>query len=208
MKKLSLVLFILAFIQFNTFGQGEGKFALDFNFDPAAIFDASAGSIVSMPLIQARMFLPSESAIRLGLDIDFTSNTNYSDADGNAYVKTGSFGLSLIPGYEKHLSADKFVPYIGAQLPIGFGNSSTETKVVNVDAQKVKNGYFNIGLEAVLGFDYYVFRNFYAGVELSPGFAFRKNFDSKTDGNTSQKGGSSVGFHLGSSSGIRIGVRF
>ncbi len=191
--------------------ENKGKYALDFNIDPAALFDANAGAMFYMPGIKGRYFLASDMAVRLGIDVGFSNDKLYSDATGNDYTKSSSADITFAPGIEKGFGTEKFVGYVGAELPINSYTNKTEVKIGgNTTTTKNPNGnaYLGIGLDAVFGFDYYLFGNVYIGAEFSPGFMFYKYKDMVVDDNVVNKGGTGLDFYLSSSSGIRLGIRF
>ncbi len=189
----------------------QGKYTLEFNLNPAALFDANAGAMFQMPNIKGRYFLASDLAIRLGLGLGFSNDKDFTDAAGDDYFKTSSTSITFSPGIEKQFGSEKFVGYIGAELPITNYSEKSEEKIGTV-VTKTKNPYGNgnlgIGLNAVFGFDYYVLGNVYVGAEFSPGLMFRKYSDTVMDDITTTKGGTGLSFYLSSSSGIRLGVRF
>lgn len=214
MKKLLTALALFSFIALSGFSQDapKGNLALDLNFNPAAIFDANAGPMFQMPYIKARYFTTSKFAIRLGLGLGFGGETEYPDPDEDDFTRTSYFYNSIAPGIEKHFGSNKFFVYLGAALPITYYNERQKTKY-NGDTYVTKNpdgdGYFGIGLNFIIGADFYIFDNFYMGAELAPGLAFKKYLDTKDDdGDVITKGGRETDFSLASSSGLRIGFRF
>lgn len=212
MKKIFSLLVVAQILCGTLFAQeNNGKITLDIYIDPAALFDANAGPMFQMPFIKARYFLSSDVAVRLGFDLGFGTDKNYTDADGEDYVKSTSFNFELAPGIEKQFGGDKFDAFIGVELPITSYSYNTETKVGDVTVSN-KNpngtGYFGVGLSGVIGCDYYVLENVYVGAEFSPGLMFYKNSDIVNDGTVTQKGGTQIGFSISSASGIRLGVRF
>ena len=191
--------------------ENKGKYTLDFNLDPAALFDADAGSMFYMPGIKGRYFLASDMAARLGIFTAFSNNKMYNDATGDDYTKSSSAYITISPGIEKGFGTEKFVGYVGAELPVTSHTNKTEMKVGNnttVNKNPNGNGYLGIGLDAVFGFDYYLFGNVYIGAEFSPGFMFYNYYDTSVDDIVTVKGGSGLDFYLSSSSGIRLGIRF
>jgi hypothetical protein len=211
MKKIISILFISAFIFINANAQeGKGKFAIDFNFDPAALFDAGAGSMFQMPNIKGRYFISSDIAIRGGIGLGFGGSKSYTNPANDDYYKTSNFLLTIAPGIEKHFGSDKFKVYMGGEIPFSAFSTSTETKTgtTTTETNNVGGGYTGIGFNFVLGFDYYVFENFYAGAEFAPGFDYRKNKEVTVDGTVTQRESSNFAFGLIATSGIRIGVRF
>lgn len=207
MKRLLFVVVATCMLLSVKAQEDKGKIALDFTFDPAAIFDANAGPMFQMPYIKARYFTSDDFALRLGLNLNTSTNKTYNDTEGDTYVKNSSFLISIAPGFEKHFGSGKFHPYVGAELPISLLSTNREDKD-NFGTVDSKGGSFGLELNAVLGFDYYISPKFYVGAEFTPGFRFNKNFDQKTDGDVTVKGGYSANFGLSGSSGLKIGVRF
>jgi hypothetical protein len=212
MNKISCTLIIITtFCGILTAQEPEGKYSLELNVNPAALFDAAAGSMFQMPEIKARYFLSSDVALRMGLELAFDNDKSYSDSQGNDYTKYTDTDITFLPGIEKEFGTGKFKAYFGGELPLEFSSSSREVKVGD-DITKTSNpdgdSYFGIGLSAVFGFDYYILGNLFIGAELSPGLMFYKNSDTKTGNTITTKGGSELSFDLSSSSGIRLGVRF
>lgn len=213
MKKIISILLVSAFVFVNANAQdGKGKFAFDFNFDPAAIFDASAGPMFQMPMLKGRYFISSSLAIRAGVGLGFGSDKTYTDIDPaiDDYIKNSNFFLSIAPGIEKHFGSDKFLVYVGGEIPFSTYSTKTETKVgaTTTESENLSGGYIGVGFNIVTGFDYYVFDNFYIGAEFAPGFSYRKNKERTVDGTTTQKESTGYDFGLTATSGIRIGVRF
>jgi hypothetical protein len=211
MKKIIGILFFSAFIFTNAHSQESmGKFAIDFNFDPAAIFDAGAGPMFQMPLIKGRYFLSSDLAIRAGIGLGFGGDKTYTNPANDDYTKDSSFRLSIAPGIEKHFGSEKFKVYLGGEIPFSTYSTKVETKTgtTTTESKNINGGYTGIGLNFVGGFDYYVFDNFYVGAEFAPGFSYRKNKEVTVAGTVTQKSSTNYNFVLSATSGIRIGIRF
>lgn len=212
MKKTILLLAFILLVFCNINAQDDrGKYALEFNFTPAALVDANAGSMFQMPNLKGRYFLSSDLAARIGLGLGFSNNKNFTDANGNDFVKTTYVNFSLTPGIEKHFGSDKFFIFLGAELPIVF-NSNNYLESTGGNEVEYTNpygsGHIGIGLDAIVGFDFYIFNTIYVGAEFSPGLMFSKITDTTIGGVTMMKGGTDLSFYLSSSSGVRLGVRF
>lgn len=165
--------------------------------------------------IRIRKFVAADKAYRLGAEADY------------AYNKTGadeyqtSFSISIAPGIEKHFTGtNRLSPYIGAELPIGYRGSKTETGHHVTEGGWGMGPYFgnranfNIGLNGLAGVDYYFAPRFYAGFEIGAGIRYKKDKDVvttyKNDFTPSdeQKGYHSISFAPFSSGGIRLGFVF
>lgn len=195
--------------QSSTSAGPAGPFALDMTFDPAAIFDADAGALFEMPMIKFRYFMTSDMAIRAGLGIGFGLDKDYLDVDGNNYTSTSNNSFTVALGIEKHFGTGKFSPYLGGQGTVTNYSDKVVTKIGDTETtNKNPNGYLGFGLNAVFGADLYILPSFYIGAEFSPGFIFTKDKDESLDDIVITKGGSSIGFDLASTSGVKIGFRF
>jgi hypothetical protein len=210
-KILCTVAFIFISYCSLTAQDAKGNYSLEIIVDPAALFDANAGPMFQMPEIKGRYFMGSDVAIRLGIGAGFSSTKYFTDSEGNDYTKSSSSNVTLSPGIEKGFGTEKFVAYIGCELPITISSSKLDVST-NGDVITTKNpnstAYFGVGLNAVFGFDYYLLDNVFIGAELSPGLWFRKYSDTSISGTTTTKGGTGLNFTFSSSSGIRLGVRF
>jgi len=194
---------------------------------------------VIAPLIRGRYFLTDDLAVRLQLGF-FTNNntTNFAEQNngeggqGSRERTNSMFDIRL--GIEKHLgSHEKFSPYLAAEFMFGSG-SATETWT-NSDngndyevgeSNKISGGWngggttYNpgttIGLNLIIGADYYVFDQLYVGAEFGYGFTSNNRPDvvtERTSGNTTvttvNLGGSSSALGMyNMNGGLRIGLRF
>lgn len=188
----------------------SGNFTIDLNFNPAAIFDANAGSMFSMPYIKGRYFISSKTVLRLGFLAEFDSETEYLDVDGNDYTRTASNYFVLSPGIERQFGSKRFFFYFGGEIPFSTYTTRQKTEIngTTVEVKNPDGGYFSLGVNLILGCDFYIFPNLYIGAEFAPGYGLYKYYDESVDGTVTTKGGSGTSIELSSSSGIRIGVRF
>lgn len=209
-KLISLVLISMFAVLTLTAQEEKGKYSIDLNFNPAAIFDAQASSMFYFPQINGKYYYSSDVAIRLGLNIGLYSNKDYYDIDGEDYQKNSGSSFMLTPGIEKRYGSEKFFVFLGGELPIGTYSTKRVEKVGDNTTEYLNynGGSFQIGLHGVLGCEYYFLPNAFVGVLFTPGYMFTKNKDEKEDGEVTVKGGSSSSFGLSSSSGLRIGFRF
>ncbi len=213
MKKTMIIIIVLVLglqLKAQDAFSPSGNFSIDLNFNPAAIFDANAGSMFVMPFIKARYFISSKSALRLGFTAEFDSDKEYFDINGDNFTKTKSASLVIAPGFEQQFGAKRFYFYLGGEIPFKtytskqiseYAGNTTETKNHN-------GGYFSAGINLILGFDFYILPNFYIGAEFTPGFSLVKDYDVTVDNNVTTKGGVGTSFGLSSASGLRLGARF
>ena len=212
MKRTVLVFIIVALFSAPGFSQdSEGNYAIDFRFQPAALFDASAGALFSMPNLKLRYFKSDRMAYRLTVDLSFQNERSFFDPDEDDKVTFIFTDITISPGFEKQLGSDKLRLYYGADLPIGLRTYTRKTDVggnVVVINNDNGNGAFSLGLRAVFGVDYYLMSGFYLGAEFNPGIYYWLYSDRKVDGEVVDRGPRYFGFNLSSSSGIRVGIRF
>ncbi|MFN3529231.1 MAG: hypothetical protein ACK417_04845 [Bacteroidia bacterium] len=196
---------------------------------------------VVAPIIRARYFLSDDLAARVQLGyFSNSSTTNFAEnPDGTggtgSVTRTNSlFDLRL--GAEKHFGEnDRFSPYFGAEFMFGIG-SATESWS---NAAGLGGGYdantsatitggwgpggnpqyapgSRIGLNLIVGADYYIFEQLYVGAEFGYGFMSLSGSDEVAEvsvGGTTNKfvspGGSSNSLGMYNMvGGLRVGMKF
>ncbi|MBL7942027.1 MAG: hypothetical protein JNM00_04640 [Flavobacteriales bacterium] len=187
MKK-SILFLALALLMSIDYATAQKQVGSDKNFE--FTFAPLGGNPVGIQGIRLRSFnSDGTGAIRLGLYIggmtDVTVNTQPGmiEEDQPELLTTDkSFNFSIRPGYEKHFEGtDRLSPYVGGEIFIGMGSTSTETEyystndfddadnyVVWTDTQT--DGDMTIGLNILAGFDFYFHDNIYLGAEMGFGF--------------------------------------
>lgn len=106
-------------------------------------------------------------------------------------------GITLMPGFEKHFAGtERLSPYIGGVATIGYYRSTsvqkafgdadqtntTDTKEEwDVYSRKAKDGSLDLGLNLVLGADWYFSPKIYLGMEVGFGFLYSSNSDLKVE---------------------------
>lgn len=218
MKRFLSVLMIFAGIIMFSNGQEKGKNAFEITFDPAALFDASAGPLFEMPYLKYRTFLQEDLAFRMGLGINFNSELSHPFNSNENIERNNAFSFRLSPGVEKHFGSGKFSPYLGTALTLGWKTSggkytvgNTRITTHNIWTDGSNPAYFELGLSGLAGCDYYVTDNFYLGFEFSPGFSYTRYLEQERNNSgtsVTTPPSSNVRFSLYSSSGLRAGVRF
>jgi hypothetical protein len=173
-----------AYAQKPVAGDKTAEFNLMFQTGTAPVsYGLGSTSLPGTPELRLRYFMADDMAIRLKLGLGMATTTSEDVAtiggtDVTAETKTNSgFNLGIAPGIEKHFAGTtRLSPYVGAELPIGFGTGAT-TEITNSndpsgsvtgtgDAYKNEAGsQFRIGLNLVLGADYYIVDGLYLGVE-------------------------------------------
>jgi len=227
---------IAAFAQKPAAGDKTAEFNLMFQTGTAPVsYGLGATALPGTPELRLRYFMADDMAIRVKIGLGSTSTTTKQTATiGGASVeaetKTKSgFGLALTPGIEKHFAgSSKLSPYVGAELPIGFGTGATVevsngdnaagTPTGTGDSYKSEAGsQFNLGLRLVLGADYYVADGLYLGLEGGLGiFSMASTGDAtvnSTTGGTAAPeiktpGSSAFNLFGAYATSVRIGYKF
>ncbi|RYD71195.1 MAG: hypothetical protein EOP53_24085 [Sphingobacteriales bacterium] len=163
--------------------------------------------------IKVRYFMNENTALRLGFNVGIHTETEPGATSGDKTTNR-SFTLSIMPGIEKHFEGtDRLSPYIGAE--VGIALDSRKTTVVEdgktfatTGTSDGKRGYFQFGLNALAGFDFYVARHLYVGYELGFGVIVKSDSDVTPDGGTAEAG--NTHFELGPNvmNGVRVGFVF
>jgi outer membrane protein W len=191
-------------------------------------YDLINGVSWNAPNLRARYFLNDKIAARVTLGLGATdSSMNVYEASpgtGLGTIKDKTMQWSLGLGGEYHLAGtERLSPYFSAGLMFGgSSNKSTGTDAIFGGYSK-GNSFDNksnssmLGLGVGAGFDYYVMKNIYLGLEL--GFNWMKYTDKggtnsstisgTTISNDVKSSGSTSGINLGGGNlGFRIGWRF
>ncbi len=120
-------------------------------------------------MLRGRYFLNEGMAVRVGFGLGMGSTTTTLANTQETVAKTTGFGLAV--GVEKHLEGTaKLSPYLGAELAFGIGSGSSETTNFGGtagDKQSITGGGTTaMGLNALIGADYYIAEKVYIGAEL------------------------------------------
>lgn len=201
-----------------------GEKNIEVNFTPLG------GSPISINDIRFRYFSTSDMAIRVGFSVTSsrtkTPQFEFFGTDNEIELtdKSSTFGFSIAPGIEKHFEGtEKLSPYVGAEIRFAsVTNKDTDEELVDpldVNSEsfesETKGGSTTIGLNFLIGADWYFSKHIYMGTEVGFGFANTKQKDDETtnpggpdtDTFTSENGSS---FNLGPNfnSAIRLGFLF
>ncbi|MFZ4398687.1 MAG: hypothetical protein ACOYO1_01535 [Bacteroidales bacterium] len=230
MKKTILILVMV--LGFATIVSAQYKptsgFDVEVNFRP---FNASP---IQLDYLKARMFLNETMAIRLGLELSSYSETNKvaiptgSTNKVEQVTKNSYFVFGLHPGIEMHIAndAERFSPYIGAEIDFTMKSASTDVTGVGNDATKTSNvdgswsggsnpAFTNVGLNLLVGADYYFTKHIYMGAEFGFGFhsmsykdVVTTNVVSGASTSVTALGNSSTTLGVNYNSAIRLGWSF
>lgn len=178
-------------------------------------FNLDRGISLNRGEFRFRKFKSDDRALRLGVHMDY----DYNKLEEDAYQTT--FSLCLTPGIEKHFAGtNRLSPYIGAELPLGYRGSKSETENYvtkggwGTGAYSNNRANFNVGLNGLAGVDFYIAPRFYAGFEVGAGIRYNKYKDVVTtykhDSNHTDEseGHHSIRFSPFSTGGIRLGFAF
>ncbi len=198
MKKVIISLFIVfgavAFANAQDFKPSSGL-SMEVNFVPA-----NTTSPISINELKGKYFFNDKMALRIGLLLNMQNNTwsnQYNVGTTNPIVveefKNKYFGFGITPGIEIHVGdMEKLSPYFGAELGIRFDSrSATITNFggtvgnnwdisgsnINGTAALTTPGATTISFNAVTGFDYYISKHLFMGVEIGLGFSSTSNKD-------------------------------
>lgn len=143
------------------------------------------------PNLRARYFIADGLAARVEFvyesdktTTNFNENADGTGGKGSAVAKSSSF--TFAPGIEKHFAGtEKFSPYVGATIPLVFAGASeewensangttfTQGASATVDGANTAGDRagMGIGVNLVLGADYYFTDAIYLGAEIAWGWA-------------------------------------
>ena len=183
-----------------TYKPVQGSQSLEVTFDPGAIFGSNGGNIFALPGlgdanalnqgVKYRTFKKSELlAYRVTALVGFNNFSQSFDAvnasgdDVELKDKFNEWAIQLRPGFEKHFTGTKRLsPYVGLEAILGFGANSYSSEYLNGDdietiTEKNMNNNdflagFTFGAGALAGFDYYVAKDLYLGLEVNYAFTF------------------------------------
>ncbi|MBC8045864.1 MAG: hypothetical protein H7Y00_03665 [Fimbriimonadaceae bacterium] len=181
----------LGSVAFNNYGQTLlGGQSIN---DPLGIFLGDPGfpipinSLIPQNILFYKNYIADDMAIRVGFGLGsysdklFTGDSLFAGGYSENTTKASSFSVGLSVGAEKHIGSgeSKIDPYAGADLMFAFINGikySSETDVTGEDFSSNElfevnyPGGMGIGLEVLLGFNYFFTDNFAIGAEAGLGF--------------------------------------
>tara|TARA_R110002096_G_scaffold117210_3_gene253876 strand:+ start:12891 stop:13562 length:672 start_codon:yes stop_codon:yes gene_type:complete len=208
--------FTTSSLQAQDFKPAGGEKNIEVNFAPLG------GNPISINNLKFRYFMDSQTALRVGFSVSSSSTTDIQLQGPNQIEVEGtnsSFGFSINPGIEKHFEGtDRLSPYVGAEL--NFASSSTTQTQESLNGagdaiageSEVKDGSTTLGLNLLLGADWYFSKHIYMGTEVGFGFATTSNADTESTPVTGPKvstpNGSSSNFGPNFNSRIRLGFLF
>jgi hypothetical protein len=153
------------------------------------------------PSLLIKHFTSANTALRVDLSLALNSS------NGDTY-DSSEFGFSFSPGYEKHYGNGQVRHYFGIAFPFGFSEERSSHIVSGTGNTTFHNNY-SIGIEFVMGANYYISDGFFVGLEFTPGVTWTINNPTEYNGvENAYNGYKSFKCGIGPTSGITIGFRF
>ena len=198
-----------------------GEKNIEVNFTPLG------ATPISINNLRLRYFSSSDMAFRVGFSVSSSSTTSVTQVtvtnpnDTELESKTSTFGLQINPGIEKHFEGtDRLSPYVGAEINFGLVSTTTTNEQLNATNAIVENETKNqagtdgttVGLNLLIGTDWYFSKHIYMGTEVGFGFSTTSNSDTESTPpggpTTSTPNGSSFNLGPNFNSAIRLGFLF
>lgn len=172
----------------NRLKPAQGNFTLEVGFNPVGMNPVMGMGLKGRYLITDRWFL------RLNIPFDGSVTKNKFDVqlpDHTATTKSNFVSYGLLPGFEYHFTnVRRLSPYVGAEL--GFihnifsykrtdylnNNVSNEYLMKNMDNQNNRSN-ISARINILAGFDVYISKHLYLGVELGLGFGMNSTLKAK-----------------------------
>lgn len=216
MKSKLLLTSLLTLTYLMAFGQEtDRKKPETKNFTAEVNLNPFSSSPININYLRFRYFTSPTSAVRIGFSISAHKQTPEKD------VTRKTFEFNIRPGYEWHLpGTERLSPYFGVEGDLAIKTSSFEDQDVDADTKKingawtatgVERGFTRIGLNAIIGADFYVTKRVYVGTEFGFGFQSTNFTDIEaTYSSTYEKirGGSDLQVGPNFNSSIRLGFVF
>ncbi len=153
------------------------------------------------PSLLFKLFDRANTALRVDLSLAVNSS------DGKTYDNS-EFGFSFSPGYEKHYGDGKVRQYFGIAVPFGY-SEERDSHIVSGRGNTTYHNNYSIGIEFVMGANYYISDGFFVGLEFTPGLTWTVNNPTEYNGVENEYTSSkSLKCGIGPTSGITIGFSF
>lgn len=165
-----------------TLKPGSGNFTAEVEFRPLS------ANPINLSYFRGRYFTSDDFAVRTGINIYFKKQKEEPN-EGQDESKQSTFLFGVYPGIEKHFgNMRRLSPYLGGEVGITYktskdvytnnsGNSMTETTYTGAWSDGSERGYFSLGLNFILGTDFYISQKFFMGIEM--GFGLQSVTDSE-----------------------------
>ncbi|MBN1338325.1 MAG: hypothetical protein JXA03_03325 [Bacteroidales bacterium] len=172
---ISLCLLVFASAQAQeTFKPGTGGFTAEVEFRPLN------ANPINLNYFRGRLFTSDNFAVRLGANL-YYKNLKEEPDNGQDESKRSTILFGIYPGFEQHFGDMKRLsPYIGGELGVAIksakdtytdnsGTSQAETVYNGAWSDGSERGYFSVGLNFLVGADFYFSQKIYMGVEMGFG---------------------------------------
>jgi hypothetical protein len=174
---VAFVLLAFAFVNAQdqeTLKPATGDFTAEVEFRPLS------ASPVNLNYFRGRYFTTDDLAIRTGVNIYYKQQKDEPN-EGRDESKKSTLLFGIYPGFEKHFGDMKRLsPYIGGELGIAIktskdtytsnsGSSQYETASKGAWLDGSERGFFSLGLNFLVGADYYVSKKLFMGIEMGFG---------------------------------------
>ncbi|MCX6257881.1 MAG: BT1926 family outer membrane beta-barrel protein [Bacteroidia bacterium] len=221
MKKI-FILFVFVFNYFCFFGQND-KPGLKL-FSTEVEFRPFSSDPVGLTYFKGRFFKSDNFAYRAGLNIymQLANSKPINNLGKNDKDFKSTFLIGIYPGFEKHIGQyEHFSPYYGFDLGLAMkisgekytSNSGVVTETTGAWIGNSEQAYYVLGLNYVMGADYYFTKNLFLGIEIGLGFNYYINSKVKEsvtgqEDQTLDNQSSTLTFGLNYSPFIRLGAKF
>jgi len=213
-KNLLFIAFMLfAFTAINaqekeTLKPDSGDFTVEVEFRPLS------ANPINLTYFKGRYFTSNNFAVRTGINIYFR-NEKSEPNEGKDNSKQSTFLFGIYPGIEKHFgNIRRLSPYIGGEIGIAYktskdtytnnsGTTQTETVYKGAWSDGSERGYFSLGLNFIIGTDFYLSKKLFMGIEV--GLGLQSVTDSKV---TIEHTGQSDETAAEKASAMELGVNF
>jgi hypothetical protein len=151
-----------------------GDFTAEVEFRPLS------ASPVNLNYFRGRYFTANDFAIRTGVNIYYKQQKDEPN-EGRDESKRSTLLFGIYPGIEKHFGDMKRLsPYIGGELGIAI-KTSKDTYTNNSESGQYETvskgawldgserGFFSLGLNFLIGTDYYISKKLFMGIEMGFG---------------------------------------
>lgn len=180
MKNLCVVVAIMVLhtnsLDAQDFKHEAGDFSAEVNFSPFS------SNPVQLDYIKIRKFVTDNSAIRIGLKLDFDSEEG-TDSEFNPvdYTKR-AFELNSRIGFEKHFEGTgRLSPYGGIEVELAFKTASADFESQGTkyqidgawDTDGTQRRFTRMRANIIMGADFYFMKKAYLGIELGYGYMFQ-----------------------------------
>lgn len=164
-----------------------GEFSVEVQFNPFS----NNFSTFKIDQLQGRYFFSNKDAVRFGIGFGVSTDKEIADPDNNSDLwkknREGNFSIDL--GYERHFFCNKRIDlYAGAGIGFSMNLTSTAEQfegladMSDADSEAIltkklynEGSWYQFGVKAFTGIDFYVYKGLYLGAELGLKVGF-KNF--------------------------------